>query len=120
MKSIRSLSEHEKAIITAMLQNKNEFQYLLDSLDNVFVAEMDDGGMGSLQLVPNGLENVDRSMGKQVALGEFIDSDEVPVSVALNVDRQGGLYELDIWKVDFSPLLSWPSPSVIKIVEPSG
>jgi hypothetical protein len=28
----------------------------------------------------------------------------VPVSVALNVDQHGELFELDLWKVDFSPL----------------
>jgi hypothetical protein len=26
------------------------------------------------------------------------------VSVALNVDQRGELFELDLWKVDFSPL----------------
>jgi hypothetical protein len=33
----------------------------------------------------------------------FKDIDGTPVSAALNVDQQGNLYELDIWKVDFSP-----------------
>jgi hypothetical protein len=28
----------------------------------------------------------------------------VLVSVALNVDQRGELFELDLWKVDFSPL----------------
>jgi hypothetical protein len=39
----------------------------------------------------------------------------VPVSVALNLDEQGELYELDIWKMDFSPLQRIPPADQIQI-----
>ena len=116
MNSLRPLSSYEKALITALLQSKAETVPYIDSLNDLLVAEMHDGGMGSLLLVPRGLESTTRSFGKQLVLGEFTDTDGVPVSVALNVDSQGRLYELDVWKVDFSPLLAWPDPSEIRIV----
>lgn len=64
------------------------------------VEDMNDGGMGSLRFV--GSE--DRRLGKCIGEAEFDDADGVPVSVALNVDLHGQLFELDFWKVDFSPL----------------
>jgi hypothetical protein len=88
----------------------------IDSLDKLGVSEMSDGGMGSLMLFPRDMENTSRSFGQQLVLGEFTDSDGVPVSIALNADSAGNLYELDLWKVDFSSLLKWPDPADIRIV----
>jgi hypothetical protein len=64
------------------------------------VEEMNDGGMGSIRFVGS----PDRRLGRCVGEVEFYDSDGVTVSVALNVDQRGELFELDLWKVDFSPL----------------
>jgi hypothetical protein len=113
---LRPPSSHEKAVIAALLQSKPETLHLIDSLDELLVAEIKDGGMGSLLLVPKSLEGVSRSFGQQVVLGEFRDNDGILVSVTLNVDSQGNLYELDVWKVDFSLLLAWPDLSQIRIV----
>jgi len=41
--------------------------------------------------------------------------DGVPVSIVLNTDSTGSLYEVDFWKVDFSPLLRYPRPSDLRI-----
>ena len=64
------------------------------------VEEMSDGGMGSLLFAGS----VDRRFGECIGEAEFNDADGVLVSVALNVDQRGELFELDLWKVDFSPL----------------
>ena len=116
MNPLRSLSNDEKAVIAALLKGKPATQHIIESLDDLGVAEMSDGGMGSLSLVPKGVESTSRSFGQQLVLGEFTDSDGVPVSVALNVDGGGKLYELDVWKVNFAPLLKWPDPTDIRIV----
>jgi hypothetical protein len=116
MNSLRPISGREKALIAALLQCKPAMLHLVESLDNLAVAEMSDGGMGSLLLVPMGVESTRRSFGQQLVLGEFTDKDGVPVSVALNADTSGNLYELDMWKVDFSQLLKWPDPADIRIV----
>jgi hypothetical protein len=113
---LRKLSLEEKAVLVALLQDKPENRHLIDSLAYLMVVEMKDGGMGSRLLIPQGAEATDRSFGKQIASGEFTDSDGVPVSVTLNADILGNLYELDVWKVDFTPLTSWPDPGAIRIL----
>ena len=72
---------------------------------------MNDGGMGSLLF-----EAVDTEPrhAKEVAVCYFEDEDGVSVRAALNVDQRGKLYELDVWKVDFSELLRWPATSDIR------
>ncbi|WP_420885213.1 DUF6984 family protein, partial [Candidatus Symbiothrix dinenymphae] len=37
-----------------------------------------------------------------------VDEDGVDVIASLNIDDTGDLYELDIWKTDFSPLIKLP------------
>jgi len=113
---LRDLSKQEKAVIAGLLQGKAETLRYLPSLEGLFVAAMNDGGMRSLLLVPKGSEGLERSMGKEIASGEFVDGDGVLVSVTLNVDREGRLYELDVWKVNFTPVSCWPNPTAIKIV----
>ena len=116
MNHLRSLSNQEKAVIAVLLMSEPATLHFVESLDNILAAEMTDGGMGSLSLVPKGIDSTSRSFGRQLVLGEFADSDGVPVSVALNVDGGGHLYELDVWKVNFAPLLKWPDAADIRIV----
>jgi hypothetical protein len=42
------------------------------------------------------------------AEGAFTDRDGVPVSFSVNLDEEGALFELDIWRVDFQTLQSLP------------
>jgi hypothetical protein len=56
-------------------------------------------------------------MSAQVAEAEAKDADGVSVLITINTDKQGKLYELDMWKVDFNPLIRWPEPVDIKIVQ---
>jgi hypothetical protein len=74
--------------------------------DKLMVREMGDGQMGSLTLLPNGYYEKKKRSAKQVSEYEFLDLDGVLVSAALYIDRMSGeLYELDIWKVNFAPLI---------------
>ena len=68
-------------------------------------APLDDGGMGSLRFAS---EAEAPRLG--AALGEvaFPDADGVLATAALTVDQNGDLFELDVWKADFSPLQRWP------------
>ncbi len=72
---------------------------------------MDDGGMGSLAFV----SRKGKKYGGILAEAEFHDADGTLVSAALFLDQEGELYELDIWKVDFSPLIRIPSVDKMKI-----
>ncbi|EIE01321.1 hypothetical protein LEP1GSC185_3526 [Leptospira licerasiae serovar Varillal str. VAR 010] len=47
-------------------------------------------------------------MDKCIANTSFYDEDGTEVSATLNIDQYGDLYELDLWKVDFSRLKKIP------------
>jgi hypothetical protein len=66
---------------------------------------MNDGRMGSVKIV--GPET--RQFGGTIAKCTCRDSDGTPVSIAINVDQDGNLFEIDIWKVDFTPLVKFPA-----------
>ena len=116
MNRFRELSYEEKALLVELLKSKPETLYIIGSLDGFVVKEMDDGGMGSFSLVPKDSQDTSRAFGRQLVLAEYTDRDGVPVSLALNVDSHGKLYELDVWKVNFAPLRAWPNPPDIRIV----
>ena len=77
-------------------------------LAQILVVPMADGGMGSHSLYENGEITTDRRFGSSIAEIEFLDIDSVPVSAALFLDERGKLFELDVFKADFSPLRSIP------------
>ena len=60
---------------------------------------MKDGGMGSLKFHPS---RTGRTMSAVAAEYRFCDSDGIPVSVELLLDQNGEMFELDVWKVDFT------------------
>ncbi len=74
----------------------------------ILVQTMDDGGMGSLLLFLGVTPTDDRHFGKEIAEFSFEDTDGILVSVALNIDNFGNLFELDVWKVNYSPTLAFP------------
>jgi hypothetical protein len=81
--------------------------------DPVFAIDMKDGGMGSLRISDG--SNQARRMGREAVIAAYIDEDQVPVSISVNLDEDGNLFEIDIWKVDFSPLLRYPTPDRIQM-----
>jgi hypothetical protein len=78
------------------------------SLENLLVEPMPDGGMGSLRLFPYGHLPGKKVFGRRVAEIQFNDIDNVDVIASLNVDNEGVLFELDVWKTDFSVLKRIP------------
>ncbi|MCK1651415.1 hypothetical protein IVA88_08165 [Bradyrhizobium sp. 149] len=91
----RPLTSKERDLVSYIL---GQYSPLPGHLE--LVEEMNDGGMGSLLFAGS----ADRRFGKCIGEAEFDDADGVLVSVALNVDQRGELFEVDLWKVDFSPL----------------
>jgi len=76
--------------------------------DGMLVRTMDDGGMGSLYLLPGGCTVEHRVLKERISDLQFTDLDGVEVIASLNVDSDGHLFELDIWKTDFGKLLKFP------------
>ncbi|MFZ6647920.1 DUF6984 family protein [Undibacterium sp. TJN25] len=80
----------------------------------LYVKVMDDGGMGSLKFTDGGEA---ARYAVTVAACEFKDADGVLVSAVLNLDESDAPFEVDIWKMDFTPLCSWPEFTEIKAAE---
>jgi len=102
----RKLTDAERALVIVLVSGKPGADRLITSLDTVMVEEMSDGGMGSLLF--RSPDCGVRRFGRQIAEGRFTDVDGVPLVVTVTLDEIGELYELDIWKVDFSPLNQFP------------
>ena len=107
---VRLLRELEKALVEQLLQRAGQKVIRPPSLDCLEVQEMSDGGMGSLYFVAPTKSRAERRFGGRVAELQFADTDGVPVLASLNVDKDGDLFELDIWKTDFSPVIKIPGP----------
>ena len=100
MQSSRHPSKEELLIIS-YLSAKGNYPHSgwQDSLE---VAEMTDG-MGSLLLIPKGQKNQNRLFGKEISEVQFHDADGMLVSVSLNIDQNGFLFELDVWREREAP-----------------
>lgn len=107
----RSLRDAEKALLTALLSTHPDFHRFVEEIATAKVNDMSDGGMGSVEFIAPG----ERSLGATLVEADYVDSDGVPVSIAVSADDKGGLYELDFWKTDFSPLNQYPQPEFVKI-----
>lgn len=107
---IRSLFDREKRLLKAMLSNRTDYLFFAKQIASAQVIDMSDGCMGSVKFIHSDKQN----LGLTLAKSDCLDIDGVLISIAVNLDGQGRLYELDIWKVDFSPLQRYPSPELLK------
>jgi len=111
-RNLRAASDTEKRLVRFLLEGHPRQAELLQQLDLVPVSDMSDGGMGSIRFVLGSDEN--RILGAAAGEAEWEDADRVPVTAVLNLDANGNLYELDIWKVDFTPLLRYPDEAQLQ------
>ena len=107
----RALRAEEARLIRSMLVASKDSAALMPQVDIATVEDMLDGGMGSLWFS----SDEPRRLGAVVAEADYVDMDGVPLSIVINVDQNGQLFELDIWKVNFLPLECYPSPEKIGI-----
>jgi len=84
--------------------------------EELFAVDLRDGGMGSIRFVAE--PDQPRKMGRELVTAHYIDEDRVPVSISINVDQNGRLFEMDFWKVDFSPLRRYPTQSELQVGQP--
>ena len=101
------LEEREliRFLVTGMLPEEQ----INRSLTGACASDVRDGGMRSILFKgPAG-----RKMGAELVEAHYHDLDGVLVSISVNLDTSGELFELDFWKVDFSPLKKYPKCSEI-------
>jgi hypothetical protein len=103
----RKLKPEEASLITWMIKNTDECEYISSTLEDLIVEEMKDGGMGSLRVVADGED--DRIFSRELATVDLFDVDQVPVFISVYLDGAGKFFELDVFKGDFSPLKKFPS-----------
>ncbi|WP_083262633.1 DUF6984 family protein [Roseivirga sp. 4D4] len=101
---MRQIKASEKAFICCLLEKAGRDISIPDC-----VISLKDGEMGSLSFDTKGAE---RRQGKIVS-GVFKDKDGVIVDFELTVDVHGRLFELDLFKTNYNPLISLPEPSEI-------
>lgn len=105
---LRNPSSDEMRLLVFLIRKVGCIEISSDLLARLKVADMDDGGMGSLRLFPEGFELQESMFGKPVSACQFTDADGIEVIVSLNIDRKGNLYELDMWKTNFARLIRIP------------
>jgi hypothetical protein len=102
------LRQEEQELIRSLLSGVFAKETLEETLSAARVIDMQDGGMGSIRFV-----QADGHLGRLLVEAEYVDSDAVLVSIAVNADQTGQPFEIDFWKVDFSPLKQYPNLSSI-------
>ena len=108
--SLRRLTDAEKGVLSALLQHAPQKNY---DLSDMVVEDMRDGAMGSIRF-STGIHKDKRVIGRSLVEAHYQDSDGVIVSISLNIDSKGQLYELDFWKVDFAPIRQYPKPEQLR------
>lgn len=106
MESIRTPTQEELNIIGFLMVKAN--YNMANWADGLMVRDIP-GGMGSIELLYNNIDNYSRKFGKQISEICFKDIDDIDVIVSLYVDENNLLYELDVWKVNFSNLIQFPN-----------
>jgi hypothetical protein len=114
---LRSLREEEAVLIAKLVAGTPFEGSLLPQISGARVRDMPDGGMGSIKFHKRSEK---QRFGKAIAEGAFRDADGVPVSVTLNLDDSGDLFELDMFKADFSPLVRYPDLDDVEIIKRHG
>jgi hypothetical protein len=88
-----------------LLETANGRTATRERVGELWVQEMPDGGMGSLYICKLTKDASDRRFGRRISELLLNDADGVTIIASLNVDRDGDLYELDVWKTNFAPLI---------------
>lgn len=107
----RPITPEETALI-AFLVNEETTQSWRST--NAMVKDSDDGGMGGFSFVST---KEHRTASGVIAECSFADHDGVEVWATLISDQDGELFELEMWKVNFEPLVQIPDASLFFRVE---
>jgi len=110
----RALRQDEREILAKMIgASADKPESYLSQLEYAQVFDMKDGGMGSIRF--DSLDAHGRSVKCSLAKGKYIDQDGIEVLLDIYLDQFDKLFELDIWKVTFQPLVKYPSQSELDI-----
>ena len=112
----RFLQNDEAKLVKSMLAFVQGSERLIAQLLSCKVYGMNDGAMGSLKFSSCETTEFQRRFSRCICEAEFLDADGMQVSAALNLDQNGDLFDLDVWKKDFSSLIRYPTSSEIRLL----
>ena len=96
----RRLTQREKGLLLELIKRSNT--KISANWEQGLLVVPINGITGSLIMYPKGVSENGRTLGVQASECQFLDLDGVLVIAALNLDAHGNLFELDLWKTDFS------------------
>jgi len=103
MEQCRELKKIEIDLIE-YLARKAKYPLVKNWYNKYKALPMNDGGMGSIILIPDNLPQQDRFFNAQISDCLLKDIDNMDILISLNIDQNDFLFELDIWKCDYSPV----------------
>ncbi|MDL2306277.1 hypothetical protein LJC72_13255 [Bacteroides sp. OttesenSCG-928-D19] len=104
----RKLTEKEENILAYLVENAT-IEISPNWKNNLVAHPLQDGGMGSLQLIYLDRPNEERTFSKRISEALIKDIDGVDVLISLNIDNNNQLFELDIWKTDYEQIIELPN-----------
>lgn len=100
------LTSGEVLLIHKKLPKRYELsERLLKDLALVQVADVDVVGSGSLLFLSSTTQVLGSDIATVMLADADADADGVPVRATLCLDDHDQLFELELWKVDFSPII---------------
>ncbi|GAB6870745.1 hypothetical protein JCM16496A_31500 [Bacteroides rodentium JCM 16496] len=96
----RKLTKKEKLLLIELV-NRAGLCLPTNFGEKILVTEIN-GITGSLLLFPQGISEKRRCLGERAGECQFQDLDGVTVVATLHLDKDGNLFELDLWKDDYS------------------
>ena len=102
----RPLRIDERNLLRQLLKIAGWSEARQTACEHMLVSDLN-GGMGSVRFVSD-VEGDARRFGRRIAELEFADDDGATVVASLNVDQDGRLFEIDIWKTDFGSVIRYP------------
>lgn len=111
MATMRAIREEEVVMVKVMLKHigVDESQYPIANQ----VSEYGDPFMGSINFDNDRPDLYDGDLVQC----EFSDDDGENVVLSLTKDKEGRLLDLDFWKANFTPLVSYPTPDKVSYKE---
>ncbi len=110
MNELRAIRQEEIDLITSMLSIAM-VSYLTESIPSE-VSSYNPKQTESINLSLN--KNMDYN--GDIMRVEYVDTDDILVTITLTKNKDGQLLDLDFWKEGFVPLIEYPTAHKIKIV----
>jgi hypothetical protein len=113
---VRKILPREEKLLELLI-NRASLTLSVGWEKNLLVEMFNDGLNRLLTLYPKGYKEEGRKFGKDAGQVEFLDVDGVTVNVSLYLDKNGDLFELDMWKTNDTPLIEIPDVSDMKNIK---